>query len=208
MSWEFNEDIARVFVAHARQHIPNYNLVIDKCVSLCEYYLNKNSHIIDVGCATGETLNRLHRSGFDNLVGVEASNAMLQHCNANIASLIHSDQFPDKIFDAVLCNWTLHFIKDKISYLTNIYNNLNTDGFLVLSEKTSLDPVAIDFYHRWKLSQGVTLADLQSKQNAVKDIMFINSPDWYMDTLKSIGFKNIQIIDANWCFTTFLATKR
>lgn len=207
MTWEFNEEVATTFVDHARQHIPNYNLVIDKCVSVCEYYLEESNPIIDVGCATGETLRRLHSAGFNHLYGVEASHSMLKHCDRKIAKLIHSDRFPNKSFDAVLCNWTLHFIEDKEKYLIDIHRNLNEGGFLILSEKTSLDPVAIDHYHSWKLAQGVTLEQIAAKEAAVKDIMYIKNPKWYLDTLEWIGFKNIQIIDASWCFTTFIGIK-
>ena len=81
---------------------------------------------------------------------------------------------------------------------------MQPDGFFILSEKTSLDPTAINHYHNWKLAQGVTLEEIESKENAVKDIMYIRDPKWYLDTLECIGFKNIQIIDASWCFTSFM----
>jgi tRNA (cmo5U34)-methyltransferase len=207
VTWQFNSSVAATFVDHARQHIPNYDLVIDKCIDLCNYYLKADSRIIDVGCATGETLRRLHGVGFNNLTGVESSPDMLQYCDRNIASLVHSDRFPNKTFDGVLCNWTLHFVKDKEQYLSDIYHNLNKDGLFVLSEKTSLDPVAINFYHQWKHSQGVSWEDIASKESAVKDIMYIDNPNWYIDTLNRVGFRNIQIIDADWCFTTFLCIK-
>jgi tRNA (cmo5U34)-methyltransferase len=207
MTWKFDAEVANTFVDHARQHIPNYDLVIDKCVQLCKHSLAEDGQIIDVGCATGETLRRLYNAGFTNLTGVESSHAMLAHCDNDIADIIHSDRFPNIPFDVVICNWTLHFIKDKVTYLADVYKNLHTDGFLILSEKTSLDPVATELYHYWKHSQGVSWKDIRNKEDAVKDIMYIDNPSWYVDTLTSIGFKNIQIIDASWCFTTFIGTK-
>lgn len=207
MEWQFNEKVAETFVSHAKQHIPNYSQVIDKSIEVCSHYLQPQDKIIDVGCATGETLRRLHSAGFSNLTGVEASHAMLQHCDFNIARILHNDRFPNEKFDGVLCNWTLHFIEDKEMYLVDIHRNMNENGVLVLSEKTSLDPTAIKFYHEWKHSQGVSWEDIRAKEAAVKDVMFIKDPKWYIDTLTWIGFKNIQIIDANWCFTTFMAVK-
>ena len=206
-TWQFNHDIAKVFVDHARQHIPNYDAVIDKCVSLAQDCVASNGAIIDVGCATGETLRRLNRAGFTNLHGVESSLAMLDHCDPALAHYYHSDTFPNKKFDAVFCNWTLHFIKDKISYLSAIHSNLDDRGFLILSDKTSLDPVCIKKYHEWKRSQGVTEQQIRAKEQSVKDVMFINSPNWYLDTLQQAGFGHVEIIDANWCFTTFLCRK-
>jgi SAM-dependent methyltransferase len=206
-SWQFDAGVASTFVAHARQHIPNYDLVINKCVDLVNNKLGQFDRIIDVGCATGETIRRLHTAGFLNLTGVEASAAMLSHCDRNIARLIHSDRFPQETFDAVLCNWTLHFVPDKMKYLADIYANLSKSGFMVLSDKTSLDPVCIDHYHKWKHSQGVAWPDILAKEAAVKGIMYIDSPEWYINALTQVGFSNVRIIDASWCFTTFLCTK-
>jgi 2-polyprenyl-3-methyl-5-hydroxy-6-metoxy-1,4-benzoquinol methylase len=76
MSWKFDNTIAKIFTEHARQHIPNYDLVIDKSIDLCNWHLKKDDSIIDVGSATGETLQRLHRDGFTNLTGVDASQDM------------------------------------------------------------------------------------------------------------------------------------
>jgi tRNA (cmo5U34)-methyltransferase len=101
----------------------------------------------------------------------------------------------------------LHFVKDKEQYLSDIYRNLDKEGLFILSEKTSLDPVAINFYHQWKHSQGVSWKDIDVKALAVKDIMYIQNPRWYIDTLNRLGFRNIEIIDADWCFTTFLCIK-
>jgi ubiquinone/menaquinone biosynthesis C-methylase UbiE len=207
MTWKFDASIAETFVDHARHHIPNYDIVIDKNVSACQKLLNKDSAIIDVGCATGETLRRLHSAGFNNLTGVESSHAMLNHCDSSIAKILHSDQFPEQTFNGVLCNWTLHFIKDKEMYLADIYRNLSDGGFLILSEKTSLDPTLIEFYHDFKSSMGVSAEEIAAKAASVRDIMYINTPKWYLETLDNLGFKNIQIVDASWCFTTFFCIK-
>ena len=207
-SWQFDSSVAKNFTEHARNHIPNYDTVIDKCIQASDQYLDKNSSIIDVGCATGETLQRLHHAGYRNLTGVESSQPMIQYCNSDIARLIHSNTFPSGTFDAILCNWTLHFVKNKIEYLTNMHQGLNSNGFLIISEKTSLDPDLIRLYHNWKHNQGVSWEDIRHKETAIKDIMYINQPDWYSKTLTNLGFKNVQIIDASWCFTSWIAFKK
>ena len=119
----------------------------------------------------------------------------------------HSKQLPTEKFDAIICNWTLHFIKDKIQYLTDVYRALNSNGILILSDKTSLDPLAIHFYHNYKRNRGVSDQEIDQKMQSVKNIMHIHSPQWYLDCLNLLEFKKIQIIDASWCFTTFLCVK-
>ena len=206
-TWQFNQEVAKTFVDHAQKHIPNYDRVINKSVEVCQKLLSKDAAIIDVGCATGETLKRLSHAGYVNLTGVDNSSSMLAHCHAD-ATLICSDQFPNQLFDAVLCNWTLHFMPNKLDYLQQIYNNLLPSGVFIISDKTSLVPTMIEFYHDFKSSAGVSEKDIADKAASVRDIMYINNPQWYLETLSRLGFKNIQIIDASWCFTTFFCVKQ
>jgi SAM-dependent methyltransferase len=206
MTWKFDANVAKTFVAHAKQHIPNYDTVIDKSVAVCRHLCDEDSAIIDVGCATGETIQRLYNTGFWKLYGVDSSADMLAMA-PQIAQYTCSDQFPEGKFDAVLCNWTLHFIQDKLNYLRSIANGLNDNGFLILTDKTSLDDLDIHFYHKFKKAQGVTPAEISAKEESVKDIMFINDPEWYYENLRTAGFSEIHLIDASWCFTSFLCIK-
>lgn len=208
--WKFDDSIAPIFVDHARKHIPDYDRVIDLCVDICvTKFQDKHIKIIDIGCATGETLDRLHVAGFKQLFGVDNSESMLKLCNNEIATYITSDNFPTGYgkFDVVLCNWTLHFIKDKIAYLKNIVDSLNENSVFILSDKTMNSDIDLTLYHRFKSSKGVPDFEIKKKAEAVKDIMYINDCAWYLDVLKSIGFTNVSVINAAPCFTTFMATK-
>ena len=126
------------------------------------------------------------------------------------AYLIESSTFPSNAgpFDVVVCNWTLHFIKNKQDYLADIYHSLNPGGLLILSDKTSTDHLDIELYHDFKKTQGVSHEEILAKATSVKDIMFIDPPGWYLDNLKTIGFDHVSIIDADYCFTSFLAVKQ
>jgi trans-aconitate methyltransferase len=205
MTWKFDKAVAKTFAEHVRRHIPNYEQVINQSVEICNLY-KKDSKIIDVGCAIGETLTQLHTRGFTNIYGVDNSQDMLDQC-PKVATLINSNSFPIDVFDVVLINWTLHFIKDKEQYLKDVFANLAAGGTLVLSEKTSLDPFAIKMYHNFKRSQGVSEEEIRIKEQRTKDVMFIDSADWYLTMLKNIGFSKVYIINASWCFTTFVCVK-
>lgn len=207
--WAFDKNVAQTFVAHAKRHIPDYDKVINLSRDLCWQLLPdaKNNCVIDVGCATGETINRFYRSGMRNLVGVDCSQPMLDQCNKNYSTLIHNSDFPAGDYSAVICNWTLHFIKDKVEYLQSIYQNLKPGGFLVLSDKTCNTGIDLEMYHKFKKSQGVSSEEIATKAASVKNIMFINDPTWYIHTLGDLGFAPVTIINAAPCFTTFLAHK-
>ena len=207
MTWKFDDRVADIFEQHAEQHIPNYLNVIQKSVDLCELMLHKNSSIIDIGCATGKTLRELNRRGFKNLHGVDNSQPMLDKIDPNIAKLYLSSHLPLSSYDAALMNWTLHFIQNKRAYLDEIYQNLNPGGFLVLSEKTNIDSPYIDLYHQFKKRKGVSDAEIAAKAESVKNCMFIDDQQWYKSALMGAGFRDISIISADWCFTTFVAFK-
>jgi tRNA (cmo5U34)-methyltransferase len=207
MSWKFDKSVAKVFPSHARSHIPHYDEVITQCIEVCSSY-EKNSPIIDVGVATGETITRLHNAGFVNLFGVDNSQDMLDACPQNIATLVHSSRLPQSIhFDVVLMNWTLHFIEDKMSYLEDIYNSLNSGGVLVLSEKVSNDDITTKFYYDFKRRNGLTEQQIIDKAQSLDGVMHINSVDWYHENLRKIGFKRIYLMNAYWGFASFVAFK-
>ena len=204
--WKFDNKLAPNFVDHAKKHIPDYDKVIDMSVELCEDLYNKDSAIIDVGCASGETCKRLHSKGFTNIYGVDNSQAMLDVCPKDIATYKLSDVYPIGFpaMDVVICNWTLHFIKDKVSYLESIKNNLKKDGTFILSEKTTLDPFMINKYHEFKLQKGVSEEEIKIKEKQLLDVMFIDDIEWYLKTLKDIGFSKVNVVNAHYCFNTFI----
>lgn len=205
-SWKFDGDIAPVFVEHARRHIPNYEVVTDKCARYCELNLHKDDKIIDVGCATGHTLKKLHSGGFINLHGVDNSKFMIDLAPKDIATYTVSDSFPGTGYSMILCNWTLHFIKDKIAYLESMYNGLVIGGTMILSDKTSTDSGMTKMYYDHKMKLGVTKHEIEEKQKQLEGVMFINDTGWYQRELARIGF-TVKIVDADWCFTTFLCEK-
>ena len=210
--WSFNSNVADTFDSHARQHIPDYDRVIDLCIAVCRQLIKDpaEDRILEVGSALGETIKRLFAKDFHNLVGVESSASMLDKIShVPIAHWIHSDQFPLEYgpYQAILCNWTLHFIKDKQAYLQAMYNGLKEDGFVIISDKTCNTGLELDLYHDFKRAQGVSEEEIAAKAASVRDIMFVNEPSWYLDTLKDIGFKQVSVINSAPCFTTFLAQK-
>ena len=207
--WKFDHARANIFPAHARRHIPDYDKVIDLSVNLCKTLLTNpfDDRIIDVGCAVGETIDRLYKNGCCNLIGVDSSQAMLDRCDKLQAWYVCSKDLPVECgpYSAVICNWTMHFMDNKLEYLSNIYNNLCEGGFLILTEKTQNHGVALDLYHKWKRYQGVSEEEITAKAQSLKGVMFIDSIDWYLINLKQVGFKNISVINAAPCFTSFLA---
>jgi trans-aconitate methyltransferase len=205
--WVFDSSIRTIYDEHVQQHIPNYNKVIDKSLDICKAMCAPNDAIIDVGCANGVTLNKLHNLGFRNLHGVESSADMIQGFDPCKATITISESLPVNKYKVIIANWVLHFVVDKAGYIKDIYDNLTPSGVAIVSNKTSTDPLFLNFYHQYKLSQGVSKQQVLEKSEQLKGVMFVESADWYLTQFKLYDFSQIEIIDADWCFTTFFLKK-
>ncbi len=125
----------------------------------------------------------------------------------NKATLIQSEQFPvDKgPFDFVIANWVLHFIKDREQYLESIKNTLSHHGVLILTEKISGSALANELYYDFKRSNGVTEEEIEEKKQRLEGVLTTYPIKWYLEKLDQLGFKQIDVINANTVFVTFLA---
>ena len=210
--WEFDEQVARKFENEARTNIPDYDRVIDYTIDIAKLFLSKDEKIIDIGCALGETLKRLSESGFNNLYGADNSSSMLEKAyqpDGQKINYIESESFPSQEgkFQLVTANWTLHFIKEREAYLRDIYNGLEIGGYLILTEKILQSSEAVGLYKKFKQDQGLDDEYIKYKEEALKEILVSYPLDWYLVTLRKIGFRSIDIINSNITFTTFLVKK-
>jgi len=206
MTWKFDKLIADIYLDHVRQHIPNYDQVIEKSVSCCVDILRTNDSILDFGCATGNTLEKLKSQGFTDIYGVDASQDMLDKCQTPAQYILGND-IPDMKFNAVIANWVLHFNENKEILIEKIYNSLKDDGVFILSEKLKQSDFVRKKYYHWKSSRGVTDEEIKNKEHSLKGKMFLDSLDWYFEKLYSSGFRSAEIIDGSWGFVTLLARK-
>lgn len=207
--WQFDDAVADRFEREARSHIPNYESVVEKCIALAHgAFPEKRARIIDVGSATGYTLDRLKAAGFSDIHGVESSRAMYDRSRLKERVLL-SETFPKAHgpFDMVLANWTLHFIGEREAYLRDVYDGMSPDGMLVLTDKMLTSKLVHDRYHDFKRSQGVSDEEIRRKEESLVDVLVPHPIEWYAETLRGIGFRDIAVIDAHWCFATLVASK-
>lgn len=210
-AWKFDDNVAEKFSAIAQSHIPNYDTVIDLSIEVIKQFNFDSPRIIDIGCATGETLIRLKKAGYENLVGVDNSQAMLDIAAKRItnAKLIYNEDFPtdEEKFDVVIANWTLHFINKRQQYLQDIYQHLKPGGILILTDKTSFSDATKTLYYNFKRRQGVSETEIKNKEISLQGVLNTATPSWYIDTLNRTGFESCDIISARYGFVTFLAQK-
>lgn len=165
----------------------------------------ENTSVIDVGSATGYTMQQFKDAGYRRVHGVDNSPAMLAVSRVQ-ENLIHAATFPKDRgpFQVILANWTLHFIDEREKYLHDIFDGLGKDGIFILSEKMLTDALVHDRYHDFKRSQGMTEVEIRAKEEAIKGVLTPRPLGWYLETLKEAGFSKIEVINAHWCFNTLL----
>jgi SAM-dependent methyltransferase len=204
--WSFDDNVAGRFQEEAINNIPDYERVIDMCVELAISKVNQDAVIVDVGSALGHTLDKFLNKGFSAVYGIENSDAMISK-SKHQDKIICSDKFPELKSDFVMANWTLHFVVERKDYLQSIYNNMNEDGVLIVSDKTTQTPEVKELYYDFKRDNGVTDEYIYEKEKKLQGYMHPYPIEWYLDTLKQIGFKNIQIINSRYGFVTLYCEK-
>lgn len=208
--WTFDAKVAANFDSIAQSQIPNYDGVIGRCIELArtQFAQKPNAKIIDVGSARGRTVTRLIDAGFTNVWGVESSKDMAA-ASAHPDRIIISDRFPvdQAPFDMVIANWTLHFIPTRADYMHDIFKTLSSGGMFVLSDRMLGSETSYQRYLDFKRSKGVSEADIKAKEAALVGVLEPRPLAWYQSTLQSIGFTDIEVIDAAWCFNTIMCRK-
>jgi ubiquinone/menaquinone biosynthesis C-methylase UbiE len=99
----------------------------------------KNSKILDVGCGTGNLVNKFVKKGY-TIKGVDKSEAMVKkasekhpNCNFSKADALNSLSHPPNSFTHILCTYfTIYYIKDKMEFFKNAYDWLKQNGTLTL----------------------------------------------------------------------------
>mgnify|MGYP003343031999 CR=1 FL=1 len=213
-AWEFNDEVAQQFDQIARTNIPHYEQVIEKSVSITTGLFpdRAKTRIIDVGSALGHTMERFIEAGYTEVFGVDNSPAMLAHSRVK-QNLIDSDTFPKHVgpFHVIIANWTLHFIRnehERLAYIHDIYGSLASGGILILTDKMHSTPHVHERYMEFKREMGVSEEAITKKTAQVQGVLVPLPVTWYVTALNEAGFETIEIVDAQWCFNTFLCHKR
>jgi SAM-dependent methyltransferase len=168
---------------------------------------NKNISVIDVGSALGNTMSKYIDGGYTDVSGVDNSESMIKSSKYP-ERVVLSNNFPtDNMYDVVLANWTLHFIKDREQYLRDIFNNMSPGGMLIVSDKTDHTLETENLYYNFKRANGVAEDIIQKKKLALNGILTTKPTMWYLETLKNIGFTDIQLINSRFMFATIYARK-
>ena len=99
----------------------------------------KNSKILDIGCGTGNLVNKFVKKGY-KIKGVDKSKAMVDKASEKYpgCEFVHSDALDSmshqpNSFTHILCTYfTIYYMEDKLTFFKNAYDWLKKNGTLTL----------------------------------------------------------------------------
>tara|TARA_A100000164_G_scaffold144802_1_gene128472 strand:+ start:85 stop:681 length:597 start_codon:yes stop_codon:yes gene_type:complete len=139
--------------------------------------IDKNSHVLDVGCGDGILMEYLVNEKKVNIRGIEISKTKVQNCIAKGLTIIEGNaeedlkQFPDKSFDYVILSQTLQaFLNPE-----KVINELLRIGKQAI--------VTIPNFGYWKIRLHILLKGTMPVTRTLPDEWY-NTPNIHLCTLK------------------------
>jgi SAM-dependent methyltransferase len=100
-------------------------------------HYKKTGKLLDVGCATGEFLNSMSKSGRWQLLGIEIDQAAADIARRNyqleiLNGTVFSETLPSNYYDVVTLWEVLEHIHNPLEILKRINNLITPDGYLII----------------------------------------------------------------------------
>jgi tRNA (cmo5U34)-methyltransferase len=209
IDFKFDERVVDVFPDMIQRSVPGYGTLISTIGILAARYAQANSNCYDLGCSLGAvTISMRQRieQEYCHIIAIDNSPEMIKRGEQLIAKdsqsttpveLICSNIQDVEIKNAsvVVLNFTLQFIPlaDRLQLIEQIYQGLNKDGILILSEKVAFDSEShdnfhIDVHHDFKRANGYSDLEISQKRSALENVLIPESITDHHQRLKQAGF--------------------
>jgi tRNA (cmo5U34)-methyltransferase len=222
--WNFNLKNISSFEKHIDKSVPFYKNCHFIFLSLSDFFIQKNSRIIDLGCSSGNYLSKLYdKNKFDISLAFEGYDAvpeMIKFCkkkyNKKKINFFKKDVVNINFKNSSLISsfYTIQFIKQskRQKLINRIYNGLNKNGAFffiekVLSENSETQNMFTQIYNEFKIKNGISPANVLKKSKSLKGVLMPLKSSENIKMLKKAGFKNIQLVIKYGQFEGILAIK-
>ncbi|MCX8574823.1 MULTISPECIES: carboxy-S-adenosyl-L-methionine synthase CmoA [unclassified Gilliamella] len=225
--WTFDEKVAEVFPDMVQRSVPGYSNIISMIGMLAERFVQPNSMIYDLGCSLGAATLSIRRNiKHENchIVAIDNSLPMVERCKRHIDAFKANtpvDVICDDICNIqmqnasmVVLNFTLQFLtpESRQQVLNKIYQALNPNGILVLSEKFSftdstIDDLLFNMHHDFKRANGYSELEISQKRNMLENVMLTDTIEIHNERLTKAGFTHINTWFQCFNFGSIIAIK-
>lgn len=210
--FSFDENVVACFPDMIRRSVPGYGQILAMISLLAEQQVKKTDrdiHIVDLGCSLGAVglgiAGRLPADAF-RMTAVDLSEPMVSKAKTMFASeypehdisVIQADitEFDLSACDMVVLNFTLQFLplaaRDVL--IQRIYDALNPDGIIVLSEKFTAESDTennwlIENHEAFKRANGYSELEVSQKRSALEDVLIRETLTTHHTRFAKAGFK-------------------
>jgi len=224
--FQFDQSVVAVFPDMIQRSVPGYQTILTGIGELTQLYAQTNTNLYDLGCSLGAVslTMRRHAATGCHIIGVDNSSAMIQRAQEHIEGF-HSDIPVTLVCDdlenininnasIVIINFTLQFIdpKHRQALINKIYQGLNPNGILILSEKIHFDDsevqTAIEHLHlQFKRANGYSELEIGQKRASLENVLISDNQTQHLERLKKAGFQQSSIWFQAYNFVSFIAIK-
>jgi len=223
----FNRRVADAFDDMIVRSVPFYNEIQRLIVELAARFVQKQSSIFDLGCATGTTLSLLSKAISDPTVrfyGIDSSTEMIRKAEGKLArsndrriALVRRDlnslgglSRPSVVNMA----FTLQFLKplDRRTIVASIHDSLRGNGCLILTEKvlgtdSLMSRLMSDLYNDFKRRQRYSELEIAQKRQALENILIPYRLEDVTRLLYDCGFPVVEVFFKWLNFAGLIAVK-
>lgn len=225
--WVFNEGVTRVFGEMLERSIPSYDRMRELVTNIgADYVLSKDLcglPVLDLGCSTGEQIDRFLDVLPNRIVGCEVSKSMLsysmeKYCGNERVSIFDVDickqPFPADNCGLISSVLTIQFtpIEYRQNIIKKVYEALTDEGIFIFVEKIIGDNY--DFtrtyerlYHTYKMKNGYSLHEIRDKKLKLEGVLVPVTNQFNIELLKQAGFTKIDTFWKDLNFIGYVAMK-
>lgn len=228
LPFEFNKEVTDVFDDMLNRSVPLYAQSIKRQAQITARYYQDKSRIYDLGCSHGN-LGILILEQFKErmfyMVGVDSSRPMIEkyfkrikkHDNIGQIDLICGflEDIQIKNASVVLINLTLQFLdtKKRNDLIKKIYQNLNHNGILLLTEKTihpskHINTLQNQFYKKFKVENGYSQLEISQKRDALDKVLVPDTIETHENRILKAGFTHFDVWLKWFNFVSMIAIKK
>lgn len=226
-SFSFDHKVVEVFPDMIKRSVPGYTAIIDGIGQIAKKYVQSDSKVYDLGCSLGAATLSIREAVNDpscQIIAIDNSSAMVERCrliqsgyNFEMPVEVLEADINDLSFDnasLVVLNFTLQFLPrgQRLQLLQKIYDGLNSNGVLVLSEKLTmsteeLDAQIIDIHHDFKKQNGYSDMEIAQKRAALENVLIPDTRERHYERFQKAGFSQYDTWFQHYNFASFIAVK-
>lgn len=201
------------FDEHIAKSIRGYSNLLHDVTNLSQYFVDKDTNVVDIGCSTGNLLKEIiTKNQIDcNYVGVEVEkgfhNSLIEtekdikekYPNTNL-KFIEGDirDFKFNNCSLITSMFTLQFlpVKDRADVIKKIYSGLNKGGCFIFAEKiicsdAKFQEMLTFNYYDYKADH-FSADEILDKEKKLRSMLKPNTWDEIKNMLADANFKLIQ----------------